>query len=134
MLASLAAIRIEPGAGLRFAWHWSIVVVGAIAFVWNARFWKAVWETQQEGRTGAGRKLGWHVAGLAALGFGSFLYPIRFIQQSERLDVSKGLITAVIFLGILCWLMFKWAKGFAEFDASEQKRLDALHESELPKR
>jgi hypothetical protein len=129
MLASLAAIRIDPQEGLRFGWHWSILLVGAVALIWNARFWKAVWASQREGQPRAGRALSWHVAGLAALGLGSFLYPIRFIERSEWLDVSKGLVTAVLFLGVLCWLMIKWARGFAEFDASEQKRLDALHQA-----
>jgi hypothetical protein len=122
MLASVAAIKVSKTAGLEFIWHWSILVVAAIGLFWNARFWSAVWETQDRPNRGSTRKLLVHVAGLALLGLGSFLYPIRFIEQSYWDGILKGLVTAVTFLGTMIWLIYKVGKGFQEIDSIEMKR------------
>src|SRR5688572_4306068 len=116
MLGSVAAIRISKGAGLQFGWHWSILIVAAAVVLWNRRFWNLVWKLQ-DGVTGRTKqKLTFHLGVLALLGLGSFLYPIRFIEQSYWSGILKGLVTAGTFLGTMVWLIYKCGKGFGEID------------------
>ena len=122
MLGSVAAIRIGKGAGLQFVWHWSILVVAAAVILWNRRFWNLVWELQETATMRMKRKLAFHLGILALLGIGSFLYPIRFIEQGYWFGISKGLLTAAAFLGTMLWLIYKCGKGFGEIDAIELER------------
>jgi hypothetical protein len=122
MLASLAAIRIGRDTGLEFVWHWSILVVVAAGVFWNARFWKAVWAEQQSSTADSRRKVKVHLAVLALLGIGSFLYPIRFIEQSYWSAIARGLFTAATFLATMCWLIYKAGQMFLQIDAAELKR------------
>lgn len=122
MLGSLAAIRISRTAGLEFIWHWSILFVAAAGLFWNARLWKAVWQTQDSPGLPSRRKLVVHLAVLGLLGVGSFLYPIRFIEHSYWGGILKGLVTAFTFLGTMLWLIYKVGRGFAEIDSVELQR------------
>src|SRR5690349_3396617 len=103
MLGSVAAIRITKTAGLQFGWHWSILLVAGAVVLWNSRFWKVVWELQDGANEKTRRRLVWHLAVLGLLGIGSFLYPIRFIEQSYFSGVGRGLLTAISFLGTMFW-------------------------------
>jgi hypothetical protein len=122
MFASLAAIKIGQGTGLQFTWHWSILLVAAAAIFWNSRFWRAFWEAQDGKEVRSKRKLAIHLAILVLLGIGSFLYPIRFVEQSYWSGILKGLVTAVTFLGTMIWLIYKVGKGFGEIDSVELSR------------
>jgi hypothetical protein len=122
MFGSLAAIKIGRGTGLQFTWHWSILLVAAATIFWNSRFWKAFWEAQDGSEGGSKKKLIMHLSVLALLGIGSFLYPIRFIEQSYWSGILKGLVTAVTFLGTMVWLIYKVGKGFGEIDSVELAR------------
>src|SRR6476619_371665 len=94
MLGSVAAIRIGKGTALQFGWHWTILVVAAAVVLWNMRFWKVVWELQDRSDSTTKRKLFVHLAILLALGIGTFLYPIRFVEHSYFGGIAKGLVTA----------------------------------------
>jgi hypothetical protein len=63
-----------------------------------------------------------HLMVLVLLGIGSFLYPIRFVEQSYWSGILKGLVTAVTFLGTMLWLIYKVGKGFGEIDSVELSR------------
>lgn len=122
MLGSLASVRITRSNGLEFVWHWSILLVAAAGVVWNSRFWRAVWETQRSSNPQAQRRLIVHLVALVLLGAGSFLYPIRFIEQSYWNGILKGLLTAVTFLGTMIYLIYKTVKGLEEIDSTELER------------
>ncbi len=123
MLASVAALRIGKGTGLQFGWHWSIVIIVAAVVLWNVRFWNLVWKLQEEGSGKTKRKLWTHLGILTLLGIGSFLYPIRYIEQSYWSGIVKGLLTAGTFLGTMVWLIYKCGKGFGEIDRVELERI-----------
>ena len=123
MLGSAAAIRLTPGAGLQFGWHWSILIVAALAVVWNFRFWKLVWRLQEHEGGNAKQKLKFHFGVLLLIGLGTFLYPIRFIEQSHWDGILRGLVFAGAFLGTMFWLIYKCAKGFADIDKMEMERV-----------
>src|SRR5688500_2351798 len=90
-MASLAALRVSNGVGFDFAWHWSLPVLVFIAVLWNSRFWKVVWEMEDRPHVNSRRKLVFYLAGFSAMGVGSFLYPVRFIEQAHRSGVLEGL-------------------------------------------
>ena len=129
MLGSAAAIRIGEGTGLQFGWHWSIAVVALAVVAWNWRFWNLVWEFQEDQSKKTRGKLVFHLGILLLLGLGTFLYPMRFIEQSHWDGILKGLATAVTFLGTVLWLLFKFGKGFVEFDNAEQKHVKQASEN-----
>jgi hypothetical protein len=121
MLASLAAIRIGKVEGLQFAWHWTILLWMAAAAIWNWRFWNVVWQVQRDPTPQAKKRLIFHCGILFAIGLGAFLYPIRFIEQSYWAGIGMGLVTAFTFLGIMFWIIFRFARGFLEQDNSATK-------------
>jgi hypothetical protein len=122
MFASLAAIRIDPGRGLQFTWHWSILIVVAAAVLWNWRFWNVVWAAQVSPVPAAKRKVAMYVTVLLLLGTGSFLYPIRFLEHGYWNGILRGLLTAGAFLGTMIWLIYKCGKGLVEIDKIELER------------
>jgi hypothetical protein len=122
MLGSVASVRISRGAGLQFGWHWSILVLAAAVMLWNGRFWRVVWQLQEQPGPDLKRKLGIHLGVLLLLGIGSFLYPIRFIEQGYWNGILRGLFTAVAFLGTMVWLIYKCGKGLNEIDSAELRR------------
>src|SRR4051812_3621273 len=124
MFASLAAVRINKAVGLQFSWHWSLIIVIAAAIFWNWRFWHIVWAAQTNPQPDSKRKLAIYVAALVVLGIGSFLYPIRFLEQSYWNGILRGLLTAGTFLGTMFTLIYKVGKGFGEIDAVELKTQD----------
>ena len=119
MIASLASIRIGEQLGLKFTWHWTILIWMAATAFWNSRFWSVVWDVQTHPSPAGKKKLGIYCAILMAIGVAAFLYPVRFISQAYRLDISKGLITAVIFLGCGAWVAWKLVRCFLEHDEVE---------------
>ena len=122
MLGSAAALRIHQGAGIQFGWHWSIAVVAMLVLLWNARFWKLIWQLQEDQSGQAKQKLKFHLGVLLLIGLGTFLYPIRFIEQSHWNGILRGLVTAGTLLGTMFWLIYKCARGFAEIDNIELER------------
>lgn len=133
MIGSLASIRIGAEVGLKFVWHWSIPFWIAAVVLWNSRFWSVVWQTQKNPTTKTKRKLFLYIGLLAILGLGSFLYPIRFVEQGFWSDISHGLVRAVLFLGILFYSMFKVGRWFNEADALETNRqMKVLHDKQQP--
>jgi hypothetical protein len=122
MLGSVAAVRISKGSGLQFGWHWTILLVAAAVIVWNMRFWNVVWELQDRPNVKTKKRLALHLGILCLLGIGSFLYPIRYIEQSYFSGIAKGLVTALTFLGTMFWLIYKCGKGLAAIDAAELQR------------
>lgn len=122
MLGSLAAIQISPGAGLEFKWHISILAIAAAGLFWNGRFWKLVWAAQQSPSPKSRRAVTVQLIILLLLGAGSFLYPIRFIEQSYWNGILRGLITAGGFLGVMIGLIYKCGQGLMQIDAIELER------------
>lgn len=121
MLASLAAVQFGKAKGLQFQWHWSIVMVMALGAFWNWWFWNLLW-TPATGETKAPRgKILVAFTLLFALGIGTFLYPMRFVAAEYHLPISRGLITAVLFLGIMFWVIFKVGRGFINADKVESQ-------------
>jgi hypothetical protein len=121
MVGSLAAVRMNKG-GFQMQWHWSIVIVAAVAFIWNSRLWKAIWQLQEDASAKAKRRLAFHLAVLVALGLGAFLYPLSFAEADFRHDAMKGLMIAAPALGIVCLLLYTVGRGFKEVDAIELRR------------
>lgn len=119
MLASVAAVQIGKTRGLSFSWHWSVAVVMAVGVLWNWRFWNLIWQAQEGEVPNLKMKLGMHFAVLFALGLGTFLYPIRFVSAEYHVGISKGLVTAVLFLGTMGWLIFKLGRGFLKADEAD---------------
>jgi hypothetical protein len=119
MLASVAAVQFGKAQSLQFAWHWSIAVVMFLGAYWNWRFWKLIWKAQDAPTPGLKRNIGLAFAFLLALGLGTFLYPIRFISAEYHLPISRGLATAVLFLGTMVWLIYKLGRGFMNADEIE---------------
>lgn len=122
MVSSAAAMQISKADGLQFRWHWSILLFAVAVIIWNSRFWRVIWDLQQGERESSRRKLVIHLGILSLLGIVSFLYPIRFVEQSYWSGILRGLVTAVLFLGVMLWLIYKCGKGFLEIDAIEAKR------------
>ena len=122
MLASVAAVQFGKANALQFAWHWSIAVVMALGFIWNASFWKLIWRIDESPTLNLRKKLTGSFAFLAVIGLGTFLYPIRFVSAEYHLEISRGLITAVVFLAVMGTLIYKVGQGFMEADAIEMKR------------
>lgn len=121
MVASLASIHISP-AGVNFQWHWSILLWMAATMIFNARLWKLVWQAQANPTPAIRKKLAAHAVVLAVIGAGSFLYPIRFIAEGYLSGVSRGLVTAIVFLGTLVLLLAKVGRGFVVQDETELHR------------
>jgi hypothetical protein len=119
MLASLAAVQFGKAQSLQFAWHWSIGVVMVLGAYWNRRFWKLIWQASDVPSANLKRNITIAFALLLALGLGTFLYPIRFISAEYHVPISRGLATAVLFLGTMGWLIYKLGRGFVNADAIE---------------
>jgi uncharacterized protein YacL len=126
MLASLAAVQFGKAQGLQFQWHWSIVVVMALAFYWNWRFWKVINLAQDSPGTNPRRKVLIAFTLLFALGLGTFLYPMRFVAAAHQLEISRGLATAVLFLAMMFWLIFNLGRGFIQSDATELRKRNSV--------
>lgn len=122
VVGSLAAARRSTGGSIYLQWHWSILIVAAVTFVWNSRLWKAIWQVQHEPTAKAKRRLAFHLGVLIVLGLGSFLYPLFFVQAGSRYEPIEGLLTAATFLGILGFLIHKLVKTFEKEDAIELER------------
>jgi hypothetical protein len=125
MLASLASIRIGRAQGLQFTWHWSILVWMGAAVIWNWRFWQSVWDVYEQPSDKTRRKLVIYSILLIALGLAAFLYPIRFISEAYRPDISRGLVTAALFLGILAWFLYKFGRAFVESDEQQTGKTES---------
>lgn len=69
------------------------------------------------------KKMLLYVGSFIVLGLASFLYPMRFIEKTQRWGGLEGLLAAGVFLGILAFLIYKAGKSFAQMDAIERKRL-----------
>lgn len=123
MFASLASIQFGNGHGLRFRWHWTILLWMAAAAVWNSRFWKALWQIQETPAPSPRlrKKVTVYSWILLLMGLGAFLYPIRFIAETYRADIGRGLITAALFLGTLVWMVFRFGRAFIQADMAEEK-------------
>ncbi|HVK59722.1 MAG TPA: hypothetical protein VM735_13135, partial [Candidatus Kapabacteria bacterium] len=122
MFASLAAVQFGKNAGLEFKWHWSIAVVILVTGYWNARFWRIVWAAQENPGGTFRRKLMTSFAFLFGLGFATFLYPMRFVAPQHHLEISGGLLTAIIFLGITGMLIYKVGRAFVRADEVEAQQ------------
>ena len=116
MLGSLAAVKFTDANRLQFGWNWFIPLWMAVAVIGNQRFWKAVWQAQNDPTPKAKKRLTIHSALLVALAIGAFLYPLRFIEQSRWIEVARGLATAVVFLGTVGTIIYQFGRGFAEGD------------------
>lgn len=123
MLASLAAVQFGKAQGLQFQWHWSILLVMALGIFWNSRFWKVIWNAYDEPETNYRRRLMSAFAFLFVLGAATFLYPMRFVAADHHFPISRGLLTAVLFLGTMFWLIYKMGRGFMTADRVEAERL-----------
>jgi len=121
MVASLASIQIGTQHGLQFRWHWTVLLWILAALVFNARGWRLVWKLQSNPTPELKRKLRFFCVLLILLGIGAFLYPIRFIAQSYRTDITRGLLTAIIPLGGIGWFIYRFGKGFMEQDEAQLK-------------
>lgn len=119
MVASLASIQIGKPHGLQFRWHWTVLIWIFAALIFNARGWNIVWKLQDSPSPELKRRLKIFCALLILLGFGAFLYPIRFIAQSYRTDITQGLLTAIIPLAGIGWFIYRFGKGFMEQDDAQ---------------
>ena len=116
MLASLAAVQFGKAQGLQFQWHWSIFLVMGLGLFWNSLFWKVIWSAHDAPQTNYRGRLIGAFAFLFVLGAGTFLYPMRFVAADHHFPISRGLLTAVLFLGTMLWLIYKLGRGFVEAD------------------
>ena len=126
MLASLAALQFGKAQSLRFQWHWSIAVVILLGLYWNARFWRIIWQAQEAPTLNFRREMTFAFTMLFALGFATFLYPMRFVSPEHHLSISGGLVTAIIFLGVTATLIIKTGRAFMAADAAEARRSTSL--------
>jgi len=122
MLASLAAVQFGKTQGLQFQWHWSIAVVMALGAFWNWRFWKVIWNAYDAPNRNFRARLVRAFAMLFVLGAGTFLYPMRFVAADYHFPISRGLLTAVLFLGTMFWLIYKLGRGFVNADRLEMQQ------------
>lgn len=122
MLASLAAVQFGKSNGLQFKWHWSIAVVMILGAFWNWRFWNVVWNAEEAPEGTRRRRIIVAFTFLFALGLGTFLYPMRFVASEYHLGISRGLVTAIVFLATMLWLIYKLGRGFIEADKTETER------------
>lgn len=121
LLGTLAAIGMHNGGGFQFGWRWPILAVVALGVLWNWRFWNLVWARIDQPEKKSVRPIVLHVVMLLLIGVGSFLYPLRFVAGANWFNLSKGLVTAILFLGTCVFFIFKFGKMFVEMDEVELK-------------
>ena len=121
MFASLASIQFGNGHGLRFRWHWSILLWMTAAALWNSRFWKALWQVQETPTLRLRKKVTTYSWIVLLTGRGALLYPIRFISETYWADIGRGLVTAARFLGTLVWMVFRFGRAFIQADKVEEE-------------
>jgi hypothetical protein len=109
MLVSLGSLSISKSSGLQFTWHWPIILLVVAGILWNRRFWRVIWQDTSE--RGKVEPLV-HLSGMLLLGVLAFIYPVRFVEQSYRTEILRGLLTAAAFLGTMIWLIYRLGRGF----------------------
>ena len=122
MLASVAAVQFGKANALQFGWHWSILIVMGLGFYWNAGFWTLIWRSYDTPGLNLRKKLLGSFAFLLGIGLATFLYPIRFVAAEHHIEISRGLVTAVMFLGVMGMLIYKLGRGFVSADKIEMER------------
>lgn len=133
MLASLAAVQFGKAEGLHFKWHGSIAIVIIVGAFWNWRFWNLLWRAHDVPDSNHRRKIVTAFALLFALGLGTFLYPMRFVSTEHHLEISYGLITAVLFLVVMFGVVFKLARGFIAADQAVLATSRSDYSDRVPK-
>jgi len=111
MLGSLALIHGRDASGFQWAWNgWSVALfIGGFAFMRN--FWQSVFQSAASGLHADKAKVVFRVFALAALGLGSFLYPVRFLASENYFQIARGLFTAFVFLGLVGVMLYKVGHG-----------------------
>ena len=77
MLGSLAAVKFTDANRLQFGWNWFIPMWMTVAVIGNQRFWKAVWQAQNDPTPKAKKRLTIHSALLVALAIVRPIDPAR---------------------------------------------------------
>ncbi len=124
MVGSLAALHMSPSGTFQFDWRWIILPWMGIAAALNWFFWKALWDYQLAPERNRKIRLIGVTVLMVALGFGSFLYPIRYLALAEYGPVIRGLATAALFLGVAGWMVYVLGRGMVAADAVELKRVN----------
>lgn len=107
MLASLALFERAPHGKLAFRWHWAAFPLLAFGILLGLRFWSTLWQAQLENTPGARSRLRYFSLLLGIVAISSFLYPMRYVQASQRFDVFMGLGLAIVVLSGFGWLILK---------------------------
>jgi hypothetical protein len=107
MIGSLALIRGRDAAGFVWGWSWWSLILFAAGAWFTGSFWKAVFKAGDEPSHKNKTRVVFYLFLLAALGLGSFLYPLRFMGSENYYAVAKGLFTAFLFLGGVGALLYK---------------------------
>ena len=131
MLGSLALINGRNASGFQWGWSWWAVVWFAIGLVFTQSFWRAVFRLQAEPSHENKAKVVYLVFTLLVLGVGSFLYPVRFLEQQNYLAIARGLFTAFVFLGSIVVMLFKIGQGLFAKELSDGQSTEASPSAEV---
>ena len=118
----LASLSLSERGTFQFTWHWTILLWMAAAAVFNWRLWHALWQFQDAPSPRTKLKLILFSTAMAAVGIGSFLYPIRFLASTHYAAILRGLLTGVFFLGVIAVIMVSIARGLNETSPAQKKR------------
>ena len=121
MIASVGSIRTGE-AGLRFVWHWSVLIWSLAGAFCAWPFWRLVWAVQDKPSSKNKLRLGLFCAFLLALGLAGFLYPLRYTAADYRAELLEGLLFAAIVLGAGAAMLFALARAFARADSESPPR------------
>ncbi|MGV3774138.1 MAG: hypothetical protein ACO1QB_14655 [Verrucomicrobiales bacterium] len=124
MVGLISSIQGKNAQGLVFGWHWPVLVWIAAAVLSNAVFWRVAGNVQANPSPGNKKRFILGCLFMGAIGVAAFLYPMRFSEKSftHWFSLIKGLVTAVIFLGICGWIFYKFCETLNQADEVELKR------------
>jgi hypothetical protein len=97
-----------------FVWHWSIPIWMLVGVVAALYLWKLALRAQRDPSRAHKRNFTLYSIALCAVAVLGFLWPVLFVAQEKFADLSKGLITAAIFLGGCGAMLFWFIKNFKD--------------------
>lgn len=123
MVGSLFAVKNTPsGLAMELTVGAVVAFVAAGAVAWL--YWRMVARLTTSVTPGAKPKFPPRFAAFSAalilIGFGAFLYPLRFVPDEKRTDVFVGLALAIAVLAGVGFVMWK-VRNFLEADAKRSE-------------
>ena len=119
MIASVGSIR-PGGDGLRFVWHWPVLIWSALGGLCAWPFWRFVWAVQDRPTPRNKLRLALFCLLMLALGLAGFLYPLRFTNRMYRNDLIAGLALAVLVLSSGGSMLYFLGRAFTRADTPAQ--------------